>query len=117
MLKNWLLRHGDHSGRLRNAMATWVDWLSNGSPPYAAYPAVNTVRTVALDKSPGVRPLGIGESCMRLWSAATPRQRWWPPMHAGTPSCVLAFGLALRPTCMPSEPSGHSRQGGLRTRV
>ena len=49
-------------------MATWVDWLSNGSPPYAAYRAVNTVRTVALDKSPGVRPLGIGESWMRLWS-------------------------------------------------
>jgi hypothetical protein len=68
MLKNWLLRHGDHSGRLRDAMATWVDWLSNGSPPYAAYRAVNTVRTVALDKSPGVHPLGIGESWMRLWS-------------------------------------------------
>ncbi len=66
MLKNWLLRHGDYSGRLRDAMATWVDWLSNGSPPYAAYHAVNTVRTVALDKSPGVRPLGIGESWMRL---------------------------------------------------
>jgi len=33
MLKNWLLRHGDHSGRLRDAMATWVDWLSNGLPP------------------------------------------------------------------------------------
>jgi hypothetical protein len=61
-------RHGDHSGRLRDAMATWVDWLSNGSPPYAAYRAVNTVRTVALDKSLGVRPLGIGESWMRLWS-------------------------------------------------
>ncbi len=68
MLKNWLLHHGDHSGRLRDAMATWVDWLSNGSPPYAAYRAVNMVRTVALDKSPGVRPLGIGESWMRLWS-------------------------------------------------
>ena len=68
MLKNWLLHHGDHTGRLRDAMATWVDWLSNGLPPYAAYRAVNTVRTVALDKTPGVRPLGVGESWMRLWS-------------------------------------------------
>ncbi|KAL3826410.1 hypothetical protein ACHAXA_008618 [Cyclostephanos tholiformis] len=38
--------------------------MSNGSPPYAAYRAVNTVRTVALDKC----PLGIGEVWMRLWS-------------------------------------------------
>ena len=57
MLKHWLLRYGAHSELLREAMAKWVDWLSNGSPPYAAYRAVNTVRTVALDKCPGVRPL------------------------------------------------------------
>jgi hypothetical protein len=29
---------------------------------------VNTVRTVALNNTPGVRPLGIGEVWMRLWS-------------------------------------------------
>ena len=68
MLKHWLLRYGAHSELLREAMAQWVDWLSNGSPPYAAYRAANTVRTVALDKCPGVRPLGIGEVWMRLWS-------------------------------------------------
>ena len=49
-------------------MADWVDWLSNGLPPYAAYRAVNTVWTVALDKCPGVWPLGVGEVWMRLWS-------------------------------------------------
>jgi hypothetical protein len=49
-------------------MATWVDWLSNGSPPYAAYRAVNTGCTADLDTTPGVRPLGIGECWMRLWS-------------------------------------------------
>ena len=68
MLKNWLLCHGAQSERLREVMAMWVDWLSNGSPPYAAYRAVNTVHTAALDKTPGVRPLGVGESWMRLWS-------------------------------------------------
>jgi hypothetical protein len=68
MLKSWLLRYGVQSERLREVMAMWVDWMSNGSPPYAAYRAVNTVRTVALDKTPGVWPLGIGEVWMRLWS-------------------------------------------------
>ena len=68
MLKNWLLCHGAQSERLRDVMAMWVDWLSNGSPPYAAYHAVNRVRTAALDKCPGVRPLWVGEVWMRLWS-------------------------------------------------
>jgi hypothetical protein len=68
MLKNWLLRHGDHYGCLRDAMAMWVDWLSTGSPSYAAYRDVNTVHTVALDKTPGVRPHGVGESWMWMWS-------------------------------------------------
>ncbi|KAL3815266.1 hypothetical protein ACHAXA_001878 [Cyclostephanos tholiformis] len=68
MLKRWLLCHGAHSERLRGVMADWVVWLSNGSPPYDAYRAVNTVRTVALDKCPGVRLLGVGEVLMHLWS-------------------------------------------------
>ena len=46
--------------------AKWVGWLSNGSPPYAAYRALNTVRGLAADKRPGARPLGCGETWMRL---------------------------------------------------
>ncbi len=68
MLKHWLLWHGAHSEHLWEAMANWVNWLSNGLPPYATYRAVNTVRTIALDKSPCVWPLGVGEVWMRLWS-------------------------------------------------
>ena len=68
MLKNWLLRHGAQSEHLRDVMAMWVDWLSNGSPPYAVYHVVNTVCTVALNKCPGLRPLGVDEVWMRLWS-------------------------------------------------
>ena len=66
MLKNWLLWHGAQSERLCEVMATWVNWLSNGSLPYAVYHAVNTVCTVALDKTPGVRPLGVGKCWMQL---------------------------------------------------
>ncbi len=36
MLKNWLLDHGVQSKNLHEAMATWMDWLSNGLPSYTA---------------------------------------------------------------------------------
>ena len=40
--------------------------LANGSPPWAAYPALMAGRLVALDKNSGVRPVGIGEAIRRL---------------------------------------------------
>ena len=42
-------------------MVSWVEWLGNDSPPWAAYRALMACRLVALDKQPGVRLLGIGE--------------------------------------------------------
>jgi hypothetical protein len=68
MLKEWLLRHEVSSERLREEMAHWVVWLSNDSPPFAAYRAVNSARMLAADKKPGVRPLACGEIWMRLWA-------------------------------------------------
>jgi hypothetical protein len=56
------------SERLRETMVTWIDWLSNGLPSYAVYCAVNTMRTVALNKTFGVRWLEEGEVWMHLWS-------------------------------------------------
>ncbi len=47
------------------ALATWVEWLSNESPPWAAYRALMSRRLVALDKQPGVRPVAIGEIWQR----------------------------------------------------
>jgi hypothetical protein len=43
-------------------MADWVDWLSYGLPPYAAYPAVNMVqpppwtKVLAFGRLEGARP-------------------------------------------------------------
>jgi len=42
--------------------------LANGSPEYAMFRAANITRLVALDKEPGVRPVGIGEIWMRLFA-------------------------------------------------
>ena len=49
-------------------MAHWVVWLSNNSPPFAAYRAVNSSRMLADDKKPRVCPLACREIWMRLWA-------------------------------------------------
>ena len=65
-LKHWLLRFGKESEALRQELAHWTDWLANHHPPWAAYRALMAGRLVALDKQPGVRPLGIGSIFRRL---------------------------------------------------
>jgi hypothetical protein len=67
-VQHWLLRFGGASQQLRKAVAEFTDWMANSSPPWAAYRALRAGRLVALDKCPGVRPVGIGESWMRLFS-------------------------------------------------
>ena len=49
-------------------MAQFAELLANGSPDYALYRAATITRLVALNKEPGVRPVGIGDIFMRLWS-------------------------------------------------
>jgi hypothetical protein len=60
-LKNLLLHHGRASQRLRNVCASFALWLANELPPWAAYRAMLANRLVALDKMPGIRPIGIGD--------------------------------------------------------
>ena len=60
-LSNWLLRFGTASAALRLSFLRWIEWLANGTPPIAATRAIMSCRAVALDKQPGVRPVGIGE--------------------------------------------------------
>jgi hypothetical protein len=67
-LSHWLTHFGNYSEGLRNEMAEWVEWLANGSSPWAAYRATMMCRLVALDKQPGTRPVGIGEIWRRLWA-------------------------------------------------
>ncbi len=68
MLKAWLTRHGAASDALRVEMAEWASWLGCSNPEYAKIRALNHVRLLAVDKEPGVRPLGCGEIWMRLIS-------------------------------------------------
>ena len=67
-LKNLLLHHGQASQRLRNVCASFARWLANELPPWAAYRAMLANRLVALDKMPGIRPIGIGDIWRRFFA-------------------------------------------------
>ena len=64
-LRNWLLRFGCASEELRVVVTRLADWMANYSPPWAAYRALMACCLVALEKKPGVRPMGIGETLRR----------------------------------------------------
>jgi hypothetical protein len=70
-LQQWLLHFGKSSRLLRQATADLVDGLANSFSPWAAYRALMAGRLVALDKCPGVRPIGVGETWWRLAAKAT----------------------------------------------
>lgn len=65
-LRNWLLRYHGNSAALRAEMAALTTWIAASNPPWAAIRALMACRLVALDKQPGVRPVGIGEVYRRL---------------------------------------------------
>ena len=64
-LRNWLLRFGCLSEDLRAVVARLDYWMANYSPTWAAYCTLMACRLVALDKRPGVLPVGIGETLRR----------------------------------------------------
>ena len=61
-LQNWLLRFGAGSRELRLTVADFAKWMGNRCPPWAAYRALMSGRLIALDKKPGVRTFGVGET-------------------------------------------------------
>ena len=65
-LQHWLLRFVAASAELRLIVGDLVEWLENGQPPRAAYWALMSVQLIALDKQPGIRPVGVGETRRRM---------------------------------------------------
>ena len=66
-LQHWLLRFGAARSELRQIVAEFGEWLSNGRPPWAAYCAMMSGRLIVLEKSSGIRPVGIGDTwCLLL---------------------------------------------------
>jgi hypothetical protein len=67
-LQHWLLWYGKSSRQLCIVVADFVDWLSNNFPPWVAYRATMACLLFGLDKFPGVRPAGAGETWRRLFA-------------------------------------------------
>ena len=65
-LQHWLLRFGAGSAELRLIARDFVKWLGNGRSPWADYRALMSGQLIALDKQPGIRPVGVGETWRRM---------------------------------------------------
>ena len=61
-----LLRHGAHSSHSRDEVATLATKMCNQILQWSKMRALVSGRLVALDKCPGVRPIGIGECLGRI---------------------------------------------------
>ena len=64
-MRIWLLRFRCTPEELRDVVSRLSDWMDNSSPLCSVYRALMACHLVALDKSPGVRPVGIGETLRR----------------------------------------------------
>ena len=60
-LQGWILKFGEDSKRLGTSVEIYIDWLANGSPPWAAYHAFMSGLLIKFDKQPDVHPVGESE--------------------------------------------------------
>ena len=67
-LQGWLLKSREDIKRLCASIKTFINWLSNRSPPWAAYHAFMSGRLIVLYKQPGVCLFRVGETWRRLFS-------------------------------------------------
>ena len=84
LLQHRILQFDAASAELRQIVSDFVLWLGNGRPPWAAYRALMSGRLIVLDKQPGIRPVGVGETWRRLMAKCL--------MKVAKPEAKSAYG-------------------------
>ena len=67
-LQGWILKFGEDSKVLFTGAETFINWLANGSPPWAVYYVFMSGRLITLDKNPGIHPVVVAEMWRCLFS-------------------------------------------------
>ena len=65
-LQHWLLRFVAASAELRLIFGDFLEWLGNWRLPWVAYRALMSGRLIDLEKHPGIRLVGVGETWQRM---------------------------------------------------
>ena len=91
-LQHWLLMFVAASAVLRLIVGDFVEWLGNGRPPWSAYRALMSGRLIALNKQPGIEPVGVGETWRRMMAKCLLRVAG-PEVKAACSTTQLAGGL------------------------
>ena len=68
--QSFLLCYGSHSAKLRDAVASLACLMANHLIDWGLIRALMSCRLIALNKNPGVRPIGVGEVLRRLLGKA-----------------------------------------------
>ena len=61
-LKHWLLWFGVSILGLWYIVEEFGDWMANSRPPWADYMALMLGHLIGINKCPGLRPVGVGET-------------------------------------------------------
>jgi hypothetical protein len=67
-VSHWLLAYGNDSKTMRHSLAIFIMWMENILQIWTTYRALWSVRLMALDKMPGVRPIYIVETWQRAFA-------------------------------------------------
>ena len=67
-LQGWILDFGKNRKIFHSSFKTLVGWLSNNSPPWVAYCEFMSGCLNTLEKQPGIRPVGIGETWRHIFA-------------------------------------------------